>query len=602
LAKIISKTRNACLSKIILTMLVFSIGAITFCEGISESPIEMNELNTTATIPPFLENRIDQLSGPLSGLFMSEKFKPQNISPQFFDSTRKNNPIIYVREVIPPWSPEILLPPKPLLSHPQSEPSITDNPNNPNQLIAIYHDIKVDSSGNPITPFFVISASYTNNRGITWNGPTYLPIANNWDFAFDPVVRWSSNGKVFASYISLDISTGDTALTVTISNDSGMSWSPPIIPYQATAANNELVDKEWIAVKGNNIALSFTSFQTDTLRIQSIVSNDGGSSWTGPITIASSTTNVLQGSSIVWGNNPGEIYIAWYDDNGSLRTGDASTYFSKSTDYGVTWSFPKLAATIPNEIPRSFNPDKNIPTTCLITDLGIGDLIAWPTMFPHLAVGPEGIVYLVSTTDPSGSDLPAWPSDQGNIMFTRSLDQGNTWEPIKIFNLPNDQFFPAIDIQNDGTVHIIFGDRQYDMTTPNDDYGISYTVSLNNGIDFTTPQKVSKALSDPIVSLYLPEGLITGILIFPGDYFDLAVTDFTAHPIWGDRSIPSWNDECSYNIASSIGKKKVEPVGGIIYQRNKLKLILPYLILGSMIGIAFTTFAIKKQKILQYKL
>jgi hypothetical protein len=550
------------------------------------------------TVPPFLENRIDQLSGPLSGLFMIEQLKSQNISPQFFDSSKKDNGIIRAREVIPPWSPEILLPPKPLLSHPQSEPSITANPNNPSKLVAIYHDINVDPSGNPITPFFVISASFTSDGGNTWNGPTYLPIANNWDFAFDPVVRWSSNGKVYASYISLDISTGDTALTVTISNDGGISWSSPIIPHQVTAANNELVDKEWIAVKGNNIALSFTTFQTGTISIQAVVSKDGGSSWTGPVTIASSTTNVLQGSSVIWGNNPGELYIAWYDDNGSLRTGDASIIFSKSTDYGATWSAPKLAAPIPNEIPRSFNPNKNTPITCPVPDLGIGDLIAWPTMFPHLAVGPEGIVYLVSTTDPSGSDLPAWPSDQGDIIFTRSLDQGITWEPIKIFNLPNDQFFPAIDVQNDGTIHIIFGDRQYDVTTPNDNYGISYTVSLNNGLDFTTPQRISKALSDPIVSLYLPEGLITGIIIFPGDYFDLAVTDFAAHPIWGDRSIPVWNEECSYSIASSIGKKlaKVEPVGGILYPQNKLKLILPYLALGSMIGIV-TTFVIKKQKI-----
>lgn len=581
----------------ILATLIFSLVSITFCEAISESSIETNETNTTVTIPPFLENRIDQLSGPLLGLFMIDELKSQNILPQFFDSSKKDNGIIRVREVIPPWSPEILLSPKPLLPHPQSEPSITANPNNPSKLVAIYHDINVDPSGNPITPFFVISASFTNDGGKTWNGPTYLPIANNWDFAFDPVVRWSSNGKVYASYISLDISTGDTALTVTISNDGGMSWSAPIIPHQVTAANNELVDKEWIAVSGNNIALSFTTFQTGTIRIQTVVSNDGGSSWTGPVTIASSTTNVLQGSSVVWGNDPGELYIAWYDDNGSFRTGDASIYFSKSTDFGAIWSVPKVAATIPNEIPLSFNPDKIAPITCPIPDLEIGDLIAWPTMFPHLAVGPEDIVYLVSTTDPSGSDLPAWPSDQGDIIFTRSLDQGITWEPIKIFNLSNDQFFPAIDVQGDGTIHIIFGDRQYDVTTPNDNYGISYTVSLNNGLDFTTPQRVSKALSDPIVSLYLPEGLITGILIFPGDYFDLAVTDFAAHPIWGDRNIPAWNEECSYNIASSIGKKKVEVVGGISYSQNKLQLILPYLALGSMIGIVITSFMIKKQKI-----
>jgi len=589
--------RSTYLWKIILATLIFCIVYITLCEAISESPIETNETNTTMTIPPFLENRTDQLSGPLSGLFMIEKLKSQNMSPQFFDSSKKDNGIIRAREVIPPWSPEILLPPKTILPHPQSEPSITANPNNPSKLVAIYHDIHVDPSGNPITPFFIISASFSNDGGKTWNGPTYLPIANNWDFAFDPVVRWSSNGKVYASYISLDISTGDTALTVTISNDGGMSWSAPIIPHQATLANNELVDKEWIAVRGNNIALSFTTFQTGTIRIQTVVSKDGGSSWTGPVTIASSTTNVLQGSSIVWGNDPGELYIAWYDDNGSFRTGDASIYFSKSTDSGATWSVPKVAATIPNEIPLSFNPDKFVPITCPIPDLEIGDLIAWPTMFPHLAVSPEGIVYLVSTTDPSGSDLPAWPSDQGDIIFTRTLDQGITWEPIKIFKLANDQFFPAIDVQNDGTIHIIFGDRQYDITTPNDNYGISYTVSLNNGLDFTTPQRVSKALSDPIVSLYLPEGLITGILIFPGDYFDLAVTDFAAHPIWGDRNIPAWNEECSYNIASSIGKKQVEVVGGISYSQNKLELILPYLALGSMIGIVVTSFIIKKQKI-----
>ena len=99
--KIISINRGTYLGKIILAILIFSIVSITLCEAISESPIETNETNTTVTIPPSLENRTDQLSGPLSGLFMIDRLKSQNISPQFFDSLRKDNGIIRARVIYP---------------------------------------------------------------------------------------------------------------------------------------------------------------------------------------------------------------------------------------------------------------------------------------------------------------------------------------------------------------------------------------------------------------------------------------------------------------------------------------------------------------------
>jgi len=67
LINIMSINRSKCLSKMILATLIFSLVSITFCEAISESPIETNETNTTVTIPPSLKTEQTNYQGHCQG-------------------------------------------------------------------------------------------------------------------------------------------------------------------------------------------------------------------------------------------------------------------------------------------------------------------------------------------------------------------------------------------------------------------------------------------------------------------------------------------------------------------------------------------------------
>jgi len=529
-------------------------------------------------IPPYLVDKLEMLSG-MPASFLKSSLEEKDKLGDLHQGGR-------LSPVIPPWSSNIIIPPPPSLTLPQSEPSICANPLNPNQLVAIFHNIIVDGTGTPIPPFYGISAMRSLDGGVTWDGPFYLPIPNGYDVIYDPVTRWSSDGRVYASYIGLNATTSDTALMIAYSDDSGATWSDlPIIANQETG-DVGFLDKDWFDVSGNALAVSCTNFlNTGAVQIEVVISTDRGTSWTSPIILAGpSTTNTLHGTHVEWGDSPGEIYVAWYDDKGTWLSGDFAIWIRRSTDYGGTWEAPVLAATVPNELPYVFyaKPGTYLP----------GDIRAWPSMFPHVAVDQEGNVYIVSTTNP---DLQGagWPNDQGDIVFIRSTDQGATWEPIKIFSIDNDQFFPAIGVQSDGTVHITFGDRQYDTTTPNDDYDISYISSTDRGVTFTSPQLITDASSDPVVNTYFAPGASVAVLVFAGDYFDVAVTDNAVHPIWGDRR--GAKESTDYDIATVRGEK-LTPVGGVI-QPTSIGILLPLAILISTTGtILFTLKKIRKIK------
>lgn len=127
-------------------------------------------------------------------------------------------------------------------------------------------------------------------------------------------------------------------------------------------------------------------------------SDDEGENWT--VKTISPNPGDLADKNHFWIDNSlaspyeGNLYCAWTDFGGSY---DSEIVVSSSSDDGVTWSTRVPISTAVNA--GSHNQGVNIST------------------------GPNGEVYAVWAI------YNSWPSDEGAIGFSRSLDGGATWEP-----------------------------------------------------------------------------------------------------------------------------------------------------------------------------
>lgn len=97
---------------------------------------------------------------------------------------------------------------------------------------------------------------------------------------------------------------------------------------------------------------------------------------------------------------------------------------------------------------------------------------------PTLAVDNNGAAYI------------AWNDDSfGNmeIMLVRTLDSGKTYSsPLNITNNSGLSTFPSLEVAPDGVLHMVYQDGENGQTA------IYYTRSTDQGLSFSTPEKLSE--------------------------------------------------------------------------------------------------------------
>jgi hypothetical protein len=461
----------------------------------------------------------------------------------------------------------------------QTEPHIAAHPDDPDHAVVGMIDYNFPS----------ITSYVTLDGGSTWEGPYqvgYLP--DDLGSGGDPVVGFDRDGNVYMCTISIgeeEFSIGPvvtsslvSSIAVARSDDGGFTWPTIVSTDRSDVELSEqqidpsgrlrgnvsigFLDKPWLTVgrhptdrNRDVVYVTYTDFEiyyqilyTGELplllsremasTIKLVVSEDGGLTWSDPIAVSPTVRRVfgsvdnppsapgMFGSDrVVQGSRPvvdryGNLYVSWIDstDDGSME-GLGEIYVTRSSDGGKTFSTPVNAA-VYNEIP--FRPRNAY-------------FRYWASAFPRLAAGAGGELYLVFTARPAEK-----LRDDGDVFFIRSFDRGKTWsnpERLNDDDGDNLQFFPEVDVDPEGVIHVMWGDMRDDPIQTS--YHIYYTQSDDRGNSwgFEVPElnyktrdtRVTDFPSNP--NRGFPNGL------FIGDYFSLEATGDDVYMVWADSRL-----------------------------------------------------------------
>jgi len=479
----------------------------------------------------------------------------------------------------------------------QNEPVIAVDPNNPNRIVAASNDYVTRTWS---CTFGGTSCSargdgysgtyYSNDGGNTWccvaTDPqhigTLIPgiehlVGGQYDAGGDPNVAFDNSGNVYFTGLGFDRVTPPNTVAVnkgTFDSNGNLHWGLPVFIGQTTSPST-LNDKPWTAVDTHasspfqgRIYVSWTRFiftakTGDYVQSPIILaySTDGGQTFSNPQLVS---PNVLysQGSHVMVGPD-GTVYVLW---DGDTKFGPFdSTWMSKSTDGGVSWSKPIAIAPL-IDISSPANAAFRVNSFPAGDVAPNGDVFAaWSTEALNSATS-----YGVDSTCFSGSTAGCHAA----VYWSKSTDSGSTWttpqlafasssrtpigypvtQPIggAILNAPAlpqpvDTFFPALAISSKGNVYI--SAYAADVVSPwqrcakpasPTAVGRINCLQLDNYIhnarldyvvtDLTT-STTNTVTTHPINTRYQFGGG------FIGDYTDLAVdSNNNFHAIWTDTN------------------------------------------------------------------
>lgn len=382
------------------------------------------------------------------------------------------------------------------VSRPEStrpeEVTIAINPANPQQLAAAAN---ID--------YYYLS----NDGGASWVEKRLTSTFGVWG---DPCVIFDAPGNLYYGHLSRPPATiGDflDRIVVQKSANGGASWNDG-----ASIGLNppKDQDKEWLAVDQttspfrNNLYIAWTEFDrygsaspADSSRILFSRSTDFGITWSNPIKVSDVSGDCIDSDNTVEGAVPaigpnGEIYVAW--------SGPLGIVFDKSLDGGLTFGRDRFVAAQPG------GWDFNVAGIYRSNGLPI-------TACDAGASKHRGNVYVAWSDQRQGSD-------NTDIFFIKSTDGGQSWGPVKRVNDDpgnRQQFFVWMTVdQITGNIYFIFYDRRLTAGNATEVY---VAKSADGGESFVN-FKVSETPFTPTAN------------IFFGDYTNIAAHYGKVYPIW----------------------------------------------------------------------
>jgi hypothetical protein len=389
---------------------------------------------------------------------------------------------------------------------------------------------------NPGSPFF--DSELEGDPVLVCSDPQHFAYAN-----IQVQIPVDSQGNVIAAF---------TNMAVSRSSDGGVNWDDPITAVSKDL-NSHFLDKEWLAVdphNPNNLYLTYTDFQAHgtepdcvggTIGIQSgpdvalemVSSKDGGFTWSEPVRFARRCSLAigenLSGSQVIVGRR-GQVYVAYASvmDFGA----DAQILFRRSDDGGATIG-PEIVAGTAIPAANPFIPQLQ----------GFFRTNVFPTLAVDNSSGPRSGSLYLAWTDASRNVLDDLLIDFfnadfscvadgcggyafGDIVFSRSLDGGNTWSsqalvsptPANFQGAGRDQFMSGVAVDSRGDLAVCYSDRRNDQNNFFVDHYCS--LSHDQGATFTDVRETPRS--------WEPNEFIDVLLnpVYMGDY-DTVTSDAT---------------------------------------------------------------------------
>jgi hypothetical protein len=427
---------------------------------------------------------------------------------------------------------------------PHNETSIAVNPTDHNNMIGGVNDYQLGlNPGGHVTETVLSRAHVTFDGGKTWSN---YPVNSNsaYQATGDPGVAFDAAGHAYYSTLGFRFVGPTNAqnpdVLVANSGDKGKTWD---VARVAQGSGNfgsvgDLLDKPYIAAWGNgNAIVTFGDFRLAqkgsfvSAKIYSVVTHDGGKTWTTPTVISGDLDEAFVSVPTVAGN--GRVYVSF------LNTTDLTT---GRDDYEVVEVSPSTGARVagPFKVATAIDGFTDYPLAfgrqtyqdSLFRSWAAGNITADPTNPAHLAV---------VWSDMRNSTLPA-PANpyaattNSDVIVSESTDNGHTWSAPVAVPLSGDQFMPWGAFDAAGTLRIGTFDRSGDAAN----HKYDFSLLTQTGPASFSRSVVTTAQSDPTTGdrwfATTANPAFPFATTFLGDYGNIAVVPGTTHVVayWTD--------------------------------------------------------------------
>ncbi len=324
---------------------------------------------------------------------------------------------------------------------------------------------------------------YSTNGGTTWTASAALPLGST---CCDPTVDWSSDGT--KAYTAALGGCGSLCnVWVYRSGDGGATWTdletltPGDPRREVTSASTS--DKEFIHVdkfgtspRRDNVYLCW--HDNNTLKFSR--STDFGNTWSSPLTMSSGTTQSGIGCDLATDKN-GNVYYFW-------PATDGKTILSRrSTDGGATFA---AAVTVVN---TQDGYDFAIPA------METRRAFIYASADADLSSGTYANRVYAAWTDTTAAESGTAANNHARIQVAYS-DNGTTWTvrtPHETADANTvDRFHPWIGVGSDGTVHVMYYDTRQNAARTSVD--IYYSKSTDGGNTWSAPVRATSVTSPHI--------------------------------------------------------------------------------------------------------
>lgn len=370
-----------------------------------------------------------------------------------------------------------------------NEPSLSLDTANPDRIIIGWRQFD-----NIASNFRQAGYAYTSDGGQTWTFPGSI---NAGIFRSDPVIDIDSEGTFY--YNSLTSNNGTYTCRVFRSFDGGVTWDDGV---EAKGG-----DKQWMVIDRTN----------------GPGRNNNYSFWT------MSWTSCFPGNftrSVNKGDSYGPcVAVAGEPYWGTLAVGpDGELYIA-----GAGWNGIQVS--------KSINAKDPLVTTSwdLNTDITIdGQMNYGPNVNPVGLLGQASIAVDHSGTSSHGNvyvlaSMERFSGDPGDVMFSRSIDGGQSWSEAKRVNqdlsFTKTQWFGTMSIAPNGRLDVVWLDTRDAPSNQTRMSALYYSWSDDQGENWSPNQRISE-LFDPHIGWPNQEKM--------GDYFHMISDNQGAHLAWAN--------------------------------------------------------------------